>query len=288
MAKNFIVCMVSCVMCVVAIATFAFAADISLGTSWEKGVVRAKGFAAGKSTTQNKGLQMAQAKRAAIMDAQRNLASTVEGVRVSSESSMRDLTLEYDIVKTRMDAIIKGMQEVSEKYNDDGTCEVILEIPLFGSSQSVATAAFLPYKDQPKIPFPQPSTTVDANIIVTQNGAVGGESATRYTGLVVDCSGLNLNPVMSPVIKNNEGQSIYGHRNLDYNKVIELGMASYAESSIDSVSQSRAGNNPLVVKAVKVEGYNANPVVSVADADKILVANQSDQFLDNCAVVFVK
>ena len=288
MQKKFIAILTVLAMFAVTIATVTFAADGSSGTDWGRGVIRAKGFAAGKSTTKTKSLQMAQAKRAALMDAQRNLAATVEGVQVSSESSMRDLELEYDIVKTKLDAIIKGMQEVSEKYNDDGTCEVILEMPLFGSSQSVAAAAFLPYKDQVKVPFPQPTTTVNANITVTQNGAVGGASATKYTGLVVDCSGLNLNPVMSPVIKNDGGQSIYGHRNLDYDKVIELGMASYAESSSDSVSKSRAGNNPLIVKAVKVEGHNANPVVSVADADKILIANQSDQFLDNCAVVFVK
>ena len=287
MSKKFLSCLTAFFMFVVMMMP-AFAAESQDGVNWEKGVIRAKGFAAGKSTTKIKSLQMAQAKRAALMDAQRNLAAAVEGVQVSSESTIRDLELESDIVKTKIDAIIKGMQEVSEKYNDDGTCEVILEMPLFGSSQSVAAAAFLPSKDQPKIPFPQPSTTVNANITVTQNGVVGGASSSKYTGLVVDCSGLNLNPVMSPVIKNDGGQSIYGHRNLDYDKVIELGMASYAESSSDSVSQSRAGNNPLVVKAVKVEGHNANPVVSVVDADKILIANQSDQFLDNCAVVFVK
>ena len=148
-------------------------------------------------------------------------------------------------------------------------------MPMFGSSQALATAAFLPTQNEPAISFPQPTTTVT----VTASG---------YTGLIVDCSGLNLNPVMSPVIKNNDGQSIYGHRNLDYDKVIANGMASYASSVNDSVSVSRAGNNPLVVKAVKVEGLNANPVISVADADKILSANQVDKFLDNCAVVFVK
>ena len=152
MQKKFIAILTVLAMFAVTIATVTFAADSSIGTDWGRGVIRAKGFAAGKSTTKTKSLQMAQAKRAALMDAQRNLAATVEGVQVSSESSMRDLELEYDVVKTKLDAIIKGMQEVSEKYNDDGTCEVILEMPLFGSSQSVAAAAFLPFKNQEKIP----------------------------------------------------------------------------------------------------------------------------------------
>ena len=253
---------------------------------WEKGVVRATGLAAGNSKTKNKGLQRAQAKRAARMDAQRNLAEAVEGVQVSSESSMKDLMLEYDIVKTRVDATIKGMSEIDSRYYDDGTCEILLEMPLFGQNKSVAEAAFLPARNQPKVPFPQPTST---SIKIDVDTAVGGVVSNGYTGLVVDCSGLGLEAVMSPVIQNNNNQPIYGVENLDIDKVIEMGMASYANSADDSISQERAGNNPLVVKAVKVNGIiKGNPVLSVADADKVLIANQSDMFLDECAVVFVK
>ena len=34
-----------------------------------------------------------------------------------------------------------------------------------------------------------------------------------YTGLIVDCRGLELQPVMSPVIRNSNGTRIYGHKN---------------------------------------------------------------------------
>ena len=255
---------------------------------WEKGLVRATGLAAANPKVKNKGLQRAQAKRAATMDAQRNLAETVSGVQVDSESTMQDLMLESDIVKTRVSAIIKGMAEVvPPKYYDDGTCEVTLEMPIFGANNSVAQAAFEPMRSEPRVPFPQPS---NVNINATVNATiVNGVAGNKYTGLVVDCSGQGLEAVMSPVIKNNNGQSIYGAQNLNIDMVIEYGMASYASSSNDAVSRERAGSNPLVVKAVKVDGIiKGNPVVSVADSDKILIANQSDMFLDNCAVVFVK
>ena len=271
MMRKFITCLTAIAMFVVMTAT-VFAAESEI--DWEKGVIRATGLAAGKTKAPSKGIKRAQARRAAIMDAQRGLAETVQGVQVSSESSMLDLMLQYDIVRTRVDAIIKGMSQVSEKYYDDDTCEVVLEMPMFGSSQALSTASFLPVQNDPVIAFPQPTTIVTVN--------------SGYTGLIIDCRGMNLNPVMSPVIKNNNGQSIYGHENLDYDKIVSRGMAAYASNVNDYVSQSRAGSNPLVVKAVKVEGFNANPVISVADADKILSANQNDRFLDNCAVVFVK
>ena len=64
---------------------------------------------------------------------------------------------------------------------------------------------------------------------------------------------MNLNPVMSPVIKNANGQAIYGHKNLDYDKIIVNGMASYAGDAYDQISRERAGNNPIVVKASRLD-----------------------------------
>ena len=277
--KRLTACLTAAMLMLAMLATTAFAEE-NFGVDWAKGVIRAKGIGAGKSTTKNKGLRRAQARRAAMMDAQRNLAEAVKGVQVTSESRMVDLELADDRVATRVDAIIKNMTEVSGQYMDDETYEIILEMPLFGAGDSLSDAAFLPFKDEPKVAFPQPVDTT----IVNQPTVVNN----KYTGLIIDCSGMNINCVMSPVIKNANGQAIYGHQNLDYDKIIINGMASYADQAYDEISRARAGNNPLVVKATNLADLNANPVVSVADADKILAANQHDKFLENCAVVFVK
>ena len=267
-------------------AATAFAAND--GVDWEKGVVRATGIAAGKAGERRFNLARAQARRAARMDAERNLAEQIRGVQVTAESSLKDLALEYDYVQTAVTALIKNMQEVGDpKFYDDGVCEIVLEIPLWGSSSSVAEAAFLPFKNAPKVDFPKPSTTTTTTTTTTTNTVIGGAYTGRYTGLIVDCSGLGLNPVMSPVIKNINGQSIYGHQNLDYDKVIELGMASYVRSANDAPA-SRAGSRPITVKALSVENHNSNPIVTISDADSILIANQGDHFLDNCAVVFIR
>ena len=278
--KKLTACLTAALMMLAMLATTAFAAEENFGVDWAKGVIRAKGIGAGKSTTKNKGLRRAQARRAAMMDAQRNLAEAVRGVQVTSESRMVDLELADDRVATRVDAIIKNMTEVSGQYLSDETYEIILEMPLFGSADALSNAAFLPFKDEPKVAFPQP---VDVTI-VNQPTVINN----NYTGLIIDCSGMNINCVMSPVIKNANGQAIYGHQNLDYDKIIVNGMASYADQAYDQISRARAGNNPLVIKATSLADLNANPVVSVADADKILAANQHDKFLENCAVVFVK
>lgn len=106
----------------------------------------------------------------------------------------------------------------------------------------------------------------------------------NYTGLVVDCRGLELQPVMSPVIMNSNGTKIYGHNNLDIDKVISMGMADY----VDNVANvGRAGDNPLVVKAVDVKNFNSNPVVAISDSNKILIENYATKFLKDLKVVFL-
>ena len=106
-----------------------------------------------------------------------------------------------------------------------------------------------------------------------------------FTGLVVDCRGLGLNSAMSPVIKNKKGEPIYGHKNLDYDMVISKGMVSYTS---DINSFERAGSKPLIVKAISLENFNGNPVISVGDANRVLIENRKSGFLDKMNVVFVK
>ena len=105
-----------------------------------------------------------------------------------------------------------------------------------------------------------------------------------YTGLVVDCRGLGLKTAASPVIKNINGTKIYGHKNLDIDKIISVGMVDYVS---DPEKISRAGSHPLIVKAVALENFNCNPVVSIEDSNRILIENYATKFLKELSVVFL-
>ena len=276
--KKFAACLTAAVMMLTMLAV-TFAQDLEgVEPDFTKGVVRVTGEGVGKGAYKNNpGKYRLTASKAARMDAQAKLVEYIS-VQVETNASMTDYEINSYQVRTSAQGVIRNAVEVgAPKYFDDGTCKVVMEMPLFGGKGSVAEVAFLPFKDEPKVAFPQPSVSV-TQINVGNN----------YTGLIIDCRGKNINPVMSPVIKNSNGQAIYGHKNLDYDKIIVTGMASYADDINDQISRSRAGNNPLVIKAENLSDINANPVVSVADADKILAANQHDKFLENCAVVFVK
>lgn len=270
------------------LCSVAFAA----GADFELNRVEADGFGLPPAYASSEAQARLMARRAAISDAQRNLAEQISGVQVDSETTVQNLQIASDIVKTRVSALLKGAKVISESY-EDGAYHVVMALPLYGVNNSLASAVLPPTTHRESFPttiLPEPDepqytpTQPEATTIPTTSTITNRQSGT-YTGIIIDCTGLGLRSAMSPVIKTTAGEKIYGYKNLDSKKVIKNGMAGYASSFSGNVS--RAGSNPLIVRAVGVDHY-FNPVVNVADAKIILEENGYTHFLDNCAVVFIK
>ncbi|MPN60439.1 hypothetical protein SDC9_208167 [bioreactor metagenome] len=74
--------------------------------------------------------------------------------------------------------------------------------------------------------------------------------------------------------------------------MIDKGLAGYSLSAdmftavLDG--HSRAGNKPLIIKAIALRDDNCSIVISNADADAMLAGNTAVGFLKDCAVIFVK
>lgn len=109
--------------------------------------------------------------------------------------------------------------------------------------------------------------------------------AINYSGVIVDCRGLGLRSAASPVIKSENGKIIYGDKDLDFDKINEIGMAAYATTMQESVA--RVGENPFIVRAVKLDNFNSCPVLSNKDAARVLVADETSGFFKDLRVVFL-
>lgn len=281
----------------VLVAVFLFTsglkAEAEAVTDWDNKVITVTGMGATPQT-----LNPAQARllgrRAAIADAYRLLTETVSGVQVDSETTVEMMMVTSDVIRTKVSGIVKGARIISERPVDGGY-EVTMQVPMFGVTGSIATAVLTPPPAPVSFPEPAPevipSMPADSNTggSVNYNYIAGGDNSPMgaiggYTGLIIDCRGLNLNPVMSPVIKNSSGVKLYGHENLNYDLVIRDGMVNYASNSGQT---ARAGSKPLTIKAERLEDHNANPVVSVADGNRILIENGASGFLNQTAVVFL-
>ena len=230
------------------------------------------------------------ARRAAIMDAQRNLVEMIKGATVDAESTMDNFLLQSDVVKTKVNGVITGARVVSEGI-EDGGYHVVLSVPEYGVG-SVADVA-IEAKMGNYTPEPIPTPTADA--VKTYKPEPQAQVNGGYTGLVIDAKGSALVRTFCPVIYDTNGRAIYGVQNVDKDYAISHGIVEYADGSIAwqtvGIGQSRAGSNPLIVKMVSLRDRATNKcdvVISVEDADKILIENQRHRILSSYAVVFEK
>jgi hypothetical protein len=116
-------------------------------------------------------------------------------------------------------------------------------------------------------------------------------ATTSFTGLIVDARSLGLETTFSPVIYDETGKPVYGIKEIDTSLAMTQGMVDYAPTP-DLVQEaqngkSRAGTEPIMIKAIGLKDNNHNIIISTTDAEKILIANQSTNFLNKCAVVFL-
>ncbi|RGS70757.1 LPP20 family lipoprotein [Mitsuokella sp. AF21-1AC] len=288
-------------MAALLVAASAASVFASEGPDWSSGTITVEGTGVAPTSAMS-GIQARMlARRAAVVDAYRQMAEIIKGVNVDSDTTVENMMVTSDVTKTHVSALIRGAKIVSEKALDDGGYMVTMEIPMYGASNSLASAVLTPSTVKESFPEPQASvapsqpvglsgttmlpSTTEGKLGSSAAAAPAGKAVGGFTGLIVDCRGLGLKPVMSPVIRNDNGQPIYGYKNLDSQTVIANGMASYVS---DISRATRAGSNPLVVKAVSVTNHSGDPVISVPDANRVLIENGATGFLDRTNVVFLR
>lgn len=263
---------------------------VKANVDWEKGNIVVMGV--GLPPENSFGSQgMLLARRAAIVDGYRNLAETVQGVQVDSNTTVANMMVTSDVVQTNVNAVIKGAKIVQEgEFN--GGYMVKMSLPLYGRTSSVA-AAVLPEATK-NIPFEAPEK-VTKKATVLEKAEFKEARKLEYTGIVVDCRGLGLECTFAPQILDVNGREVYGVENIDKDFAVSQGMVEYSKDMDFVMSgKSRAGMKPLVVKAGAVKGGSnsvnpVNAILSAEDGDRALLAMQVNKdMLTNCAVVFVR
>lgn len=288
---------VAAAVCVMAVSSVTMAAtDISSG----KIVVEGIGGA---------GQSMSNGYTAAKVDAHRLIAEEVNGVQIDADTTVENSIVTSDIIKTKVNGVIKGAKVVSRSVDGNGYYHVVMELPIYGGSNSLAAAVlpqvpqqgFLPPSDIipvdkiAGVALKPDSTeanavapTVPATQVPAVNQATVGNlygATGQYTGLIVDCSGMGLQTAMAPAIVTEGRKIVYGLEKFSREQVLNRGYVGYSKSATEGVG--RAGSNPMVIKAEGIERF-CNPVISKEAAAKILAENQMNGFLSAGNVVFVK
>ena len=221
-----------------------------------------------------------QARRAALriakQDALRQLVEIVNGVTLTSETTMSGAMFD-DVIKTQVQGVIRGAFQVGDpKYLSDTSIEVVYEVPMAGISEvMIPPTGFLdPFA--PTAAAPTDAAVADA----PTTGAI--------TGLIIDCTGLGIRPAMSPQILDQNGGIVYGPSNYTREYAVKNGVAGYAKGLDAGKADDRVKGNPLVIKAVAVSGSNnVDVVIGNSDIMRIRSANSSYGILKDCRVLIV-
>jgi len=127
--------------------------------NWTEQFIEAEGnsvFDTTRFKIKNQAKLMAQ--RGAIVDAQRNLLEIVNGVLVEGQTTVKDLVVESDEVKSKVSGMLKGAVQVGKTKYEDGVATVRLRIPLYadGLAEAVDTSEV-----SPPVPVNTPTIATD-------------------------------------------------------------------------------------------------------------------------------
>jgi len=252
--------------------------------NWSAGYIEAVGIGAPADKSIGKANARPMALRAAKVDAYRNLLEITKGVQVDSATTVKDFTVESDVINSSVNGMVRGAQVVKTEYMSDGTAEVTLRISLYGNGNLAKIIMPSAIANPPAPPAPsEPIVPVPA---VTAPAAPPAPVA--YTGMVVDARGIQARPAMSPRVFDEDGKEVYGSSNVDREYAVQQGMSGYARDLTAAQSNQRVTANPVTVKALKTSGPGKSDlIISNADAQQIRASAENMTFMKKCRVMVV-
>ncbi len=112
--------------------------------------------------------------------------------------------------------------------------------------------------------------------------------STVHTGLIIDAGSVMSQPVLYPVVIDENGREIYSSRFISREFAVQSGVCSYANDMDSAMKQKHIGAAPVVVKALRASGKNAAfLVISAADAKRLEKITERHRFFRECRVVII-
>ncbi|MBD3314787.1 MAG: hypothetical protein GF344_03290 [Chitinivibrionales bacterium] len=214
------------------------------------------------------------ATREAIRLARRNALETVKGIHLNSSATVRDFITTSDAVTNRIINFVNGFEQNKQiKTVEDGALQTIIEIPLDGAEGLGGTLLSNRLADKPA---PKSFEGKKA------------KTAQSFTGLIIDCGGIDLKPALSPSVLDEAGKEVYGATFASREWALKHGLVRYAGRASESAYRSRVGDNPAKVKAIKAVGdARTDPIISNKDAATIRSTPANLNFLSECRIVIL-
>jgi hypothetical protein len=212
-----------------------------------------------------------QAANDALESARQSLLDLVGRIKIDSRTSIKDLLSQAEILRDRLQELVRNLPVQSVRYRGKGRVELSLAVALSGTLSEL----LLPQDIRTIESIQQPKTP-------TQTGEQG------YTGLVVDCLGVSVKPAMVPKIFDEDGQLVYGPPYISREHAVKRGVAGYLRDVDGAQMDERVGPRPLIVKGIKTAATGPSDfIISNSDAARIRETASNLKWLQRCKVLIV-
>jgi len=293
------------------------------GVNWSSGRIQAEGGGVGSAGMPPSMARMT-ACRAAIVDAQRNLLESIQGVRVEGTTLVANMMVESDIIKTSVSGLLQGAQVIKRDPQSDGSCLVQMNAPIGGKFTTDVYQQVFKNKpvssiEQKVTPFTVLAGFVDRILdfsiaaafaaelppwqasldrlsvrisvledLLTTHPAVLEAKDTGPTGLVLDARGSNFIPSMSPKILKLRAGVIYPNLKHQLSRRDRGQLVSLFTRDLNTAKRHpTVGERPIVLKALRTFGKTRTQIVLGTRSSDKLLALVEDGFLDDSGVIIV-
>lgn len=135
-----------------------------------------------EASAQSQGQVRLLARRAAKVDALRNLLEVIYGLQIDARTKVRDFATESDVIRARLSATVQGAREIDYKVQPDGTAEVTVEVTL-GAVQDILGRRLLYDRE-----------TIEAVGYGAPAGPASAAPVTPFSGSVLRAKGFGVPP----------------------------------------------------------------------------------------------
>ncbi len=253
--------------------------------------------------------------RAAIVDAQRNLLESFQGVRVTTTTLVSNYMLTSDVIKSSVEGTIKGAVIKSRKNRIDGSCKVELQAPLRGKASQSIYQDLYPEELSTSILnnlWSSWMSTAHAATMTTANSQLVSEKIAALdkrigllekqlktskvnevqvndiSGIVIDVRGTRFIPSLTPKIRRANGDILYPSRDNTQDIIHNGQLVSLFSNDVNfAMEHPLIGESPLLIKANKTWKEHATEI-SLSDQNSNKLAYLISQgMLRNISVIIV-
>jgi len=264
---------------------------------WTKQVIFATGVGIPDSSLPQN-VQKTSAIESAKKQALLNMMEIIKNITITSEETVQNLLNNNSFLEKKIEGITRNFRVKDIRHLSTGDTEVDVSYPIYGPLSDL----FLPKSfgngilmkiSQPLCPccgqpWPEGKPVPESINLIMPNVDIELDEEQKYTGLIIDARGLQLNPALSPKLLNENNNEIYGQSFNNRNYAVDIGVVGYINDISIAEQNNRVIDNPIVIKAKEACGTNNTDII-ISNSDGLLIhaVASNFNFLERCRVIFV-